>query len=631
MAGTRGFQDPNVQINPDGLPVWFQQVDPSQSTEAKTLLPWHLGYLGGNWSEAIQCMAAGSNGYRENQAALNYGLNNQWARNNTPWSWGYMKRDDIPVQFAIAEGWTVGDMYQQSQITSTNPNRVMLVSGSINAPGSPQKPDQGGVYLDNNETPGCEKPNVNCYPLKWKTVFELYEDAGVSWQVYQDTDNFDDNPLAWFQQYQNARPGSPLADKGMSFPGLQKFYQDAADGKLPQISFIVGPKELSEHPPFSPKDGAWLQEQVVQAVTKSPKYGQKSGGFGDHVPPYRSLTGTPGEWVDDYMGLFGQIFTGPGMRVPFYIISPWTRGGRVFTEHADHTSQILFLEEWLTAKGFKNIKTPEMVPWRREHMSNLLNAFDFENVSTTLPLISTHIARSTLTPNHQPDLSIPSMPKADFPHRDRNGNWDGSAYCESRFPQTRPPVPFGSQPKTMPNDLVEQGYKECLGTLTEGRYLVFTTKLSNSASPSTELLLSQSDNTLTASRPDPNRPDNLYADPRARWILHYYNNNSTSSTDVNTTATNQDPPYLLSSADQRIWIGAKGKLVPRRDAVPVDIDFVGGGKDQSGKGDERQRGYYIKYHGGDGMYMVLDEKKNLRLEKGGRNKTKFRVMSVTYH
>lgn len=32
-----------------------------------------------------------------------------------------------------------------------------------------------------------------------------------------------------------------------------------------------------------------------------------------------------------------------GFRVPFYIISPWTRGGNVFTEHADHTSQSEFL------------------------------------------------------------------------------------------------------------------------------------------------------------------------------------------------------------------------------------------------------------------------------------------------
>lgn len=26
MAGVRGFNDPNVQINPDGLPVWYQSV-----------------------------------------------------------------------------------------------------------------------------------------------------------------------------------------------------------------------------------------------------------------------------------------------------------------------------------------------------------------------------------------------------------------------------------------------------------------------------------------------------------------------------------------------------------------------------------------------------------------------------
>lgn len=43
---------------------------------------------------------------------------------------------------------------QESQITATNPNRVTLVSGSVNVPGSPQNKSQGGVYIDNNETPG---------------------------------------------------------------------------------------------------------------------------------------------------------------------------------------------------------------------------------------------------------------------------------------------------------------------------------------------------------------------------------------------------------------------------------------------------------------------------------------------
>lgn len=57
---------------------------------------------------------AGDNGWQDNHAALNGGLNNHWATNNTPYSWGHFQRSDIPVQFAIADGWTVGDMYQVS-------------------------------------------------------------------------------------------------------------------------------------------------------------------------------------------------------------------------------------------------------------------------------------------------------------------------------------------------------------------------------------------------------------------------------------------------------------------------------------------------------------------------------------
>jgi phospholipase C len=45
----------------------------------------------------------------------------------------------------------------------------------------------------------------------------------------------------------------------------------------------------------------------------------------------------------------------------------------------------MFVEAWLEAQGYKNIQSKEMPPWRREHMSNLLNAFDFDNVSVKAP------------------------------------------------------------------------------------------------------------------------------------------------------------------------------------------------------------------------------------------------------
>ncbi|EKG22523.1 Phosphoesterase [Macrophomina phaseolina MS6] len=331
MAGVRGFADPNVQVNARSRSVWQQEVNTILTNATDHLLPWHLNYLGGSWLDATQCMVAGDNGWNDNHAALNGDLNNKWALNNTPWSWGYFKRSDIPVHFAIAEGWTIGDMYQESVIASTNPNRVTWVSGSINAPGSPQTPDQGGMTIDNNESPGCEGPNLNCYPLSWTTAPEIYEKAGVSWQVYQGTDNFDDNPLAWFSQYQTASPDTSLGSRGMSFIGLDRFYADAAAGTLPQISYIIGPAELSEHPPYQPKDGAWLQEQVVNAVIHSPRYNStalivsydETGGFGDHVVPYHSPKGTSGEWIEDPYGKFGDVYTGPG-RTPriFFLTCP---------------------------------------------------------------------------------------------------------------------------------------------------------------------------------------------------------------------------------------------------------------------------------------------------------------------
>jgi phospholipase C len=95
--------------------------------------------------------------------------------------------------------------------------------------------------------------------------------------------------LAWFEQFQTAPNGSALAQKGMSFIGLDAFYDAAAQGVLPQVSYIIGPAELSEHPPFGPQDGGWLQQQVVNAVIKSPKYSStvlmisydETGGWGD--------------------------------------------------------------------------------------------------------------------------------------------------------------------------------------------------------------------------------------------------------------------------------------------------------------------------------------------------------------
>jgi phospholipase C len=131
------------------------------------------------------------------------------------------------------------------------------------------------VQEEANLVKGCEDGIVgfNCEPLYWKTVPEYHQDAGVTWRVWQDVDNYGDDLLIdSFAQYQNAPADSPLTIYGTSYPGLQAFYDACANGTLPLVSWIVGPAELSEHATYQPMDGAWLQQQIVNAVVKSPKY-----------------------------------------------------------------------------------------------------------------------------------------------------------------------------------------------------------------------------------------------------------------------------------------------------------------------------------------------------------------------
>lgn len=205
-------------------------------------------------------------------ATYNYGLNNNWAATN-PYNLAYYKYEDVPVHWDIAQGWTVMDMGHQSTMTATNPNRLTWMTGSNNAPGNPTNPDgKGSIVLVNPATPGCDSQGNNCYPMKWKTFPEYLEEAGVSWKVWQDRDNFQDNMLAYFDQYQNAAASSPLTTKGNSYPGLQAFYNACAQGTLPAVSWIIGPAELTEHPANTPNHGAWLQKKIVEAVMNSPAY-----------------------------------------------------------------------------------------------------------------------------------------------------------------------------------------------------------------------------------------------------------------------------------------------------------------------------------------------------------------------
>jgi phospholipase C len=280
--------------------------------------------------------------------------------------------------------------------------------------------------------------------------------------------------------------------------------------------------ELSEHPPYMPKDGAWLQNQVIQAVASSPKYSKtaliisydETGGWGDHVVPFTSPNGTGyGEWVvDPFRPDVGPVPWGPGFRVPLYVISPWTRGGNVFTEPADHTSQIMFLEKWAKAKYGKDITNVNISPWRRQYMSDLVNIFDFTN----------------------PDTSVPALLTAPEPmHLVTEDSWTGTYTCLVEYLGRSPPIPYGSQNVTS-SLWTETGYKKLRGALTEGRYLVFEDTQTG------ECVVSTGRSVGFGSC------GNGYSSPSARWVVHQVGGAFSSKFQIQLAGTSSYVSYDLT-------------------------------------------------------------------------------------
>lgn len=389
--------------------------------------------------------------------------------------------------------------------------------------------------------------------------------------VFQNADNFDDNPLAHFTQFQQALPGSPLLTKGRIGQTIDAFREQAASGTLPAVSYIIGPSTLSEHPPFTPRDGAWFQQQIVNAVIQGKGYNKtalfisydETGGWGDHVVPYHSPSGTAGEWLNDPYNEVGYTFSGPGFRVPFIIISPWTRNGNVFTEHADHNSQIMFVEEWLAAKG-KNVTTNEMPSWRREHMSNLVNAFDFTN----------------------PDYSLPNLPIAKTPDISA-GVYDGASLCEAQYPTPRPTVPYDDQiaPGNV-SSLSEQGFKSMRGALTEGRYIVFEKSGYALTNAGTDLSATKS--------------TSAHNDISQRWVVHH--------------VTEGGDEFAISSAKDGLYIGPKNCLIGAgAGAQNYQVEFLAG------------QGYSLQDQ--NGKFLTISGEGKVQITG---NATYFKAFSVTY-
>ena len=124
----------------------------------------------------------------------------------------------------------------------------------------------------------------------------------------------------------------------------------------------------------------------------------ENDGYFDHVPPFvaphptRTETGRASVGIDtsvEWASVYERDHAlGLGFRVPLVIASPWTRGGCVNSQVFDHTSVLMFLENWLSGKG-KWVKETNISDWRRVVCGDLTSAFrpyDGETIAFPKPL-----------------------------------------------------------------------------------------------------------------------------------------------------------------------------------------------------------------------------------------------------
>ena len=361
LAGVRGLGDSNAALLPDGRPVFYQ---PYASSRDGYVLPFHLDTK----TTSAQRLHDLSHAWGALHASWNGGRADAWVTahertdgSSAPLTMGYYTRADLPFYYALADAFTICDGYHCSLMGPTNPNRYYWMSAWID-------PDakNGGPATNNRGT-----------RYTWETYAQRLERAGVTWRIYRE-ESTPEFPVGLdvimnFAAFQDAPPTSGLYENAVKVRSAETMLQDIRTGNLPQVTWIVPPYALCEHPDMLPAAGEDYLRRILEAFWSNPRlwartafvlvYDENDGLF-DHVVPPTPPPGTPGEYV-------GGEPIGLGFRVPCMVVSPFSRGGFVCGNTFDHTSTLRLIEARF------GVEVPYLTKWRRETCGDLTAAFGF--------------------------------------------------------------------------------------------------------------------------------------------------------------------------------------------------------------------------------------------------------------
>jgi phospholipase C len=187
--------------------------------------------------------------------------------------------------------------------------------------------------------------------VTWKQYDDALQVGGYRAAV-QSGQAFDyQDPLA-------AKQSSYTAAESPHFAPRSEFFTDVADGRLPEVAWVIPDWAHSDHPPYSIVNGELWVTSVVDAVEESHYWADSAifvvwddyGGFYDSVPPPQ---------VDA---------EGFGFRVPALVISAYAKENYVDDTQYSFESILKFIE-W-------RFGLPPLTA-RDARANNMLAAFDF--------------------------------------------------------------------------------------------------------------------------------------------------------------------------------------------------------------------------------------------------------------
>jgi phospholipase C len=299
----------------------------------------------------------------------------------------YHDGTDLANYWAYAQNYVLMDHFFESVHSQSHPSHLEIFSGWAAKCKQLDPPDVDSCFSDAN--PGQIWGDRFPEPYLWTDITYLLYQNNVTWKAYLDGGLGPLHDHATVGALWDVLPGFETVQEDGQVANAEinmtEFYSDAANGTLPQVSWLLPHYNDSEHPQANIYQGQSYVTGLINAIMNGPDWSSTAifvvwddiGGFYDHqAPPFRF----------DVLGL--------GIRVPSLLISPYAQAGLIDHQVCSTDCYLKFIEDvFLNGERMSQSGRPDPRPDYRDEESDygdLINDFNFNQAPRNPMVLSTH-------------------------------------------------------------------------------------------------------------------------------------------------------------------------------------------------------------------------------------------------